>query len=70
MDKTASIPIAVSQHLLRDYPAVLSRRFVAGKLVTLRIRNRLSSAHDDIEKVSWHHGNISNQNNSLGAAPY
>jgi hypothetical protein len=52
--KATRVPKPSLQHLSRDHLGVFPRFFIPGKFVTVRIRGSLPSAHDDVEKVSWH----------------
>jgi hypothetical protein len=54
MLKTALVPGVIRQHFSRNDFGVLSRFFIPGRFIALRIGNSLAAAHDDIEKVSRH----------------
>jgi hypothetical protein len=54
MLKAAFVPMAVLQHIARNHSGVLSRFFITGEYIAIRIGNRFPLAHNDIEKISWH----------------
>ena len=54
MLKAAFIPMAALKHISRDHSGVISRLFIAGEFITIRIGNRFPPAHDDIEIISRH----------------
>jgi len=70
MLKTALVPMASAQHLLRNHFGVFPRLLIPGKFIAVRIGDRLPSAHDDIEKVSWHSGIISDQSKGCRTEAY
>jgi hypothetical protein len=54
MLKTALVPMAALKHLSCNHSGVLSRVFIAGQFIAIRIGNHSPPAHNDIEKISCH----------------
>jgi hypothetical protein len=54
MLKATLVPMAALKHIPRNHSAVLPRLFISSEYIAIRIGNRFSPAHYDIEKISWH----------------
>jgi hypothetical protein len=70
MLKAALVPMAPLQHISRYHSAVLPRLFISGEYIALRIGNRPSPAHYDIEKIPRHSHRISCENNPRNQSGY
>ena len=70
MLKAAVVPDVISQHVPRDVLGVLSRLFIPGQFVAVRIGDSPPPAHDDIEKVSRHGLKMGLQPKGCSTKPY